>query len=81
MVFYQLVVECQENHMIKFPGSCSFFRVGVFFMLFTVSHRTEPAIVVNWQQFTKHAETLKPMHAENGQLGRNKGRTKESVDA
>ena len=28
--------------------------------------RTEPAIVVNAQQFTKHAETGAPLHAENG---------------
>eukprot|EP00438_Fugacium_kawagutii_P010760 Skav218276 [mRNA] locus=scaffold2035:357888:361403:- [translate_table: standard] len=27
------------------------------------------ATVINWQQFTKHAETSKPMHAENGRLG------------
>lgn len=79
--------------MINLPGSCSFFPGVVFFSCcsiasdtegercFTVSPRTEPAIVVNWQQFTKHAETLKPMHAENGQLGRNKWRTTESVDA
>ena len=31
--------------------------------------RTEPATIINWQQFTKHVETLKPMHAENGLLG------------
>lgn len=79
--------------MINLPGSCSFFPGVVFFSCcsivsdtegercFTVSPRTEPAIVVNWQQFTKHAETLKPMHAENGQLGRNKWRTTESVEA
>ena len=28
--------------------------------------RTEPATIVNVQQFTKHAETQKPLHAENG---------------
>lgn len=28
--------------------------------------RTEPAIVVNAQQFTKHAESGAPLHAENG---------------
>ena len=30
--------------------------------------RTEPAIVVNVQQYTKHAETGAPLHAENGFL-------------
>ena len=30
--------------------------------------RSEPAMVINWQQFTKNAESLKPMHAENGFL-------------
>ena len=30
--------------------------------------KSEPAMVINWQQFTKHAESLKPMHAENGFL-------------
>ena len=30
--------------------------------------KEEPAIVVNWQQFTKHAETDKGLHAENGFL-------------
>ena len=30
--------------------------------------RTEPAIVINWQQFTKHATEGFPMHAENGFL-------------
>jgi len=34
-------------------------------LTFTVL-RTEPAIVVNAQQFTKHAETGAPLHAENG---------------
>ncbi len=28
--------------------------------------RSEPAIVVNVQQFTKHGETGAPLHAENG---------------
>ena len=28
--------------------------------------RMEPVIVYNYQQFTKHAESGKPMHAENG---------------
>lgn len=23
-------------------------------------------MIINWQQFTKDAESLKPMHAENG---------------
>ena len=30
--------------------------------------KEEPAIVVNWQQFTKHNTTEKPLHAENGFL-------------
>ena len=34
--------------------------------------RTEPATVINWQQFTKNAETQKPMHAENGPPGRHR---------
>ena len=34
-------------------------------LTFTVL-RTEPAIVVNAQSFTKHAETGAPLHAENG---------------
>ena len=28
--------------------------------------KTEPCILLNYQQFTKHAESAKPMHAENG---------------
>jgi len=28
--------------------------------------KTEPCILLNYQQYTKHAETAKPMHAENG---------------
>eukprot|EP00434_Breviolum_minutum_P017008 symbB.v1.2.015005.t1/scaffold1110.1/size137258/8 len=45
------------------PKGIEFLESSTFLLL-----RTEPAIVVNWQQFTKHAETLKPMHAENGFL-------------
>ena len=30
--------------------------------------RSEPAFVINWQQFTKHAESQAPLHAENGFL-------------
>ena len=30
-------------------------------------------MIINWQQFTKHAESLKPMHAENGCLGKARG--------
>lgn len=30
--------------------------------------RSEPAMIVNWQQFTKHSESGKPLHAENGFL-------------
>ena len=28
--------------------------------------KTEPAILINYQQFTKHGENGNPMHAENG---------------
>ena len=28
--------------------------------------RTEPATIINLQQFTKHAETNMPLHSENG---------------
>ncbi|CAJ1414409.1 unnamed protein product [Effrenium voratum] len=45
------------------PKGPEYLETSTFLLL-----RTEPAIVVNWQQFTKHAETLKPMHAENGFL-------------
>eukprot|EP00356_Strombidium_inclinatum_P004902 CAMPEP_0170497232 /NCGR_PEP_ID=MMETSP0208-20121228/24155_1 /TAXON_ID=197538 /ORGANISM="Strombidium inclinatum, Strain S3" /LENGTH=121 /DNA_ID=CAMNT_0010773987 /DNA_START=50 /DNA_END=411 /DNA_ORIENTATION=+ len=30
--------------------------------------KTDPAIVINWQQFTKNADTGAPLHAENGFL-------------
>ena len=30
--------------------------------------KTEPALVINWQQFTKHAEKGTGLHAENGFL-------------
>ena len=30
--------------------------------------KTEPALVINWQQFTKHAEKGVGLHAENGFL-------------
>ena len=30
--------------------------------------KTSPAIIVNWQQFTKHSESGNPLHAENGFL-------------
>eukprot|EP00435_Cladocopium_sp_Y103_P015501 s1566_g3.t2 len=45
------------------PKGIEYLESSTFLLL-----RTEPATIVNWQQFTKHAETLKPMHAENGFL-------------
>mmetsp|Transcript_42024 Transcript_42024/g.78066 ORF Transcript_42024/g.78066 Transcript_42024/m.78066 type:complete len:169 (+) Transcript_42024:44-550(+) len=45
------------------PRGVEYLETSTFLLL-----KSEPAIVINWQQFTKHAETLKPMHAENGFL-------------
>eukprot|EP00490_Sorites_sp_Unknown_P025115 CAMPEP_0114695704 /NCGR_PEP_ID=MMETSP0191-20121206/71687_1 /TAXON_ID=126664 /ORGANISM="Sorites sp." /LENGTH=150 /DNA_ID=CAMNT_0001992339 /DNA_START=18 /DNA_END=470 /DNA_ORIENTATION=+ len=45
------------------PKGIEYLESSTFLLL-----REEPAYVINWQQFTKHAETLKPMHAENGFL-------------
>ena len=43
--------------------------------------RTEPAIVINVQSFTKHAQNGNPMHAENGFIKVLPGEGKRSVEA
>ena len=43
--------------------------------------RTEPAIVINVQSFTKHGENGNPMHAENGFIKVLPGEGKRSVEA
>ncbi|CAK9051357.1 unnamed protein product [Durusdinium trenchii] len=45
------------------PRGVEYLESSTFLLL-----KTEPATVINWQQFTKNAETQKPMHAENGFL-------------
>mmetsp|Transcript_23428 Transcript_23428/g.59862 ORF Transcript_23428/g.59862 Transcript_23428/m.59862 type:complete len:170 (-) Transcript_23428:89-598(-) len=45
------------------PRDIKYNEVSTFTLL-----RTEPAVIVNWQQFTKSADSGAPMHAENGFL-------------